>query len=183
MPTRAGSRRWGVAHTVNGRSLDGVPRRSRGRRAVHAPVSPDLIAPSFVFAGGEGWGYAPSRPLAGAPHGIAPFFHGQKTKVHSPRPPCINAAAAVFGFYCTPLGADVRPAVHKTVFASWIKTGGAGARGGWSRPRAATPPRPPQALGSLGGPHAATPPPRGISRGHGYARPLPRAALTSPAVP
>lgn len=24
---------------------------------------------------------------------------------------------------------------------------------------------------------------RGISRGHGYARPLPRAALTSPAVP
>lgn len=130
MPTRARSSSWGVAQTVNGRSLDGVPRRSRGRRAVHAPVSPDLIAPSFVFAGGEGWGYAPSRPLAGAPHGIAPFFHGQKTKVHSPRPPCINAAAAVFGFYCTPLGADARPAVHKTVFASWTKTGGAGARGG-----------------------------------------------------
>ena len=56
-------------------------------------------------------------------------------------------------------------------------------RGGWSRPRVAAPPRPPQALGSLGGPHAATPPPRGISRGHGYARPLPRAALTPPAVP
>lgn len=51
----------------------------------------------------------PPAPLAGAPHGIAPFFHGPKTKVHSPRPPCINAAAAVFGFYCTPLGTDARP--------------------------------------------------------------------------
>lgn len=51
------------------------------------------------------------------------------------------------------------------------------------RPRVAAPPRPPQALGSLGGPHAATLTPRGISRGHGYARPLPRAALTPPAVP
>ena len=56
-------------------------------------------------------------------------------------------------------------------------------RGGWSRPRVATPPRPPQALGSLGGPHAATPPPRGISRGHGYVRPLPCPAHAPPAVP
>lgn len=63
--------------------MDGVPRRSRGRRAVHAPVPPDLIAPSFVFAGGEGWGYAPSRPLAGTPpRHCALFARAQK---QSPR--------------------------------------------------------------------------------------------------
>ena len=74
--------------------------------------------------------------------------------------------------------------VAALIAAEFQAAGGhGGAVGGWPRPRVAAPPRPPQALGSLGGPHAATLTPRGISRGHGYARPLPRAALTPPAVP
>ena len=52
----------------------------------------------------------PPAPLAGTPRGIAPFLRVPKNKVHGPRPQCINAAAAVFGFYCTPLGTDARPA-------------------------------------------------------------------------
>ena len=74
--------------------------------------------------------------------------------------------------------------VAALIAAEFQAAGGLGGGGGGGPRRgAAAPPRPPPALGALGVPQPAPIPPRGISRGHGYARPLPRAALTPPAVP